>query len=87
MIESYVLFKVSSGSERDVCKQITSFNEVLVADIIYGEYDIIAKVAIPNLEELETFLSEKIRKVPSVILTSTMIIARKFKGIKHRSKK
>jgi DNA-binding Lrp family transcriptional regulator len=80
VIQAYVLFKVSSGTERETCEKLVDFDEVLVAGIIYGEYDVIAKISVPDMKTLEAFLSERIRKVPSVILTSTMIVAREYKG-------
>ena len=86
-VQAYVLFKVSSGAEREVCKKIINFDEVLIADVIFGEYDIIARVSVPDLQSLEEFLAEKMRKVPSVLLTSTMIIAREYRGKSQRSKK
>jgi len=85
-VQAYILFKVSSGSEREVCRKIADFDEVLVASVIYGEYDVIAKVSAPDLQTLDEFLSVKIRKVPSVLLTSTMIIAREYEGKTRRSK-
>ncbi|MDH5483029.1 MAG: Lrp/AsnC ligand binding domain-containing protein [Candidatus Bathyarchaeota archaeon] len=66
---------------------MADFDEVSIAGIIYGEYDLIAKVSVPNLEALEKFLAEKIRKVPSIILTSTMIVAREYKGKNQRVRK
>ena len=87
MVQAYVLFKVSSGNEREVCKKIADFDEVLVVGIIYGEYDVIVKISVPDLQALEEFLSVKVRKVPSVILTSTMIIAREYKGKSQRIKR
>jgi len=87
VVQAYVLFKVSSGTEREVCKKIVEFDEVLVAGTIYGEYDVIAKVSVPELRALEDFLAEKIRSVPGVILTSTMIIAREYVGKTRRIKK
>jgi DNA-binding Lrp family transcriptional regulator len=87
VVQAYVLFKVSSGTEREVCEKIADFDEVLVAGIVYGEYDVVAKISVPDLEALETFLSEKMRNVPSVMLTSTMIIAREYKGKTQRVKK
>ncbi|UCC33327.1 MAG: Lrp/AsnC ligand binding domain-containing protein [Candidatus Bathyarchaeota archaeon] len=87
MVQAYVLFKVSSGTEREVCEEIAGFDEVLVVGIIYGEYDVVAKISVPNMQVLEEFLAEKIRKVTSVILTSTMIVAREYKGKSQRIKK
>ena len=85
-IKAYVLFKVSSGAERDICRKISNLDEVLEASVIYGEYDLIAKVRVKDLSELETFLTEKIRAIPSVILTSTMIVAREYRGRVERER-
>jgi len=83
---AYVLFKVSSGTEREVCQKLIEFGEVIQADIIFGEYDVIAKVATQDLDKLEEFVSLKIRNVPNVLVTSTMIISRKYKGKSQYSK-
>jgi DNA-binding Lrp family transcriptional regulator len=85
-VVAYVLFKVSSGTEREVCQKLIEFGEVIQADIIFGEYDVIAKVATPDLGKLEEFVSRKVRNVPNVLVTSTMIISREYKGKKQRPK-
>ena len=84
-IKAYVLMKVNSGTERDVCKQISEFDEVVDASIIYGEFDLLVKVSVDELGALETFLSENIRNIPSIILTSTMIVAREYVGKNKRN--
>ena len=83
---AYVLFKVGSGTEREVCQKLVEFGEAVQADIIFGEYDVIAKVATQDLDKLEEFVSLKVRNVPNVLVTSTMIISREYKGKSHRSK-
>ena len=83
---AYVLFKVSSGTEREVCQKLIEFGEVVQADIIFGEYDVIAKVATQDLDKLEDFMSQKVRTVPNVFVTSTMIISREYKGKSQRPK-
>ena len=85
-ILAYVLFKVASGTERDVAEKLTEFAEVVQADIVFGEYDVIARVAIEDLEKLEEFVSHSIRNVPNVLVTSTMIISREYKGKRFRPK-
>jgi len=84
-IKAYVLMKVSSGSERDICRKIVEFDEVMDVSIVYGEFDIIAKVKVDELETLENFLSENLRSMPSIMLTSTMIVAREYKGRAKRN--
>lgn len=83
---AYVLFKVSSGTEREVAQKLIEFEEVLQADIIFGEYDVIAKLSTKDLDTLENFVSEKIRNVPNVLVTSTMIISREYRGKTQRPK-
>lgn len=84
-VQAYILVKVNSGAEKEVCRNIINLDEVLEASITYGEYDIVAKVSVPELHSLEDFLSDQARKVPGVILTSTMIIAQEYRGKKARS--
>ena len=83
---AYVLFKVSSGTEREVAQKLVEFDEVLHADIIFGEYDVVAKMSTKDLDSLENFISEKIRTVPNVLVTSTMIISREYRGKNYRPK-
>jgi DNA-binding Lrp family transcriptional regulator len=83
---AYVLFKVSSGTEREVCQKLIEFDEVMQADIIFGEYDVVAKIATQDLGKLEEFVSLKFRNVPNVLVTSTMIISREYKGNSQRPK-
>ena len=85
-IIAYVLFKVSSGTEREVCQKLIEFDEVVQADIVFGEYDVIAKIVTPDLDKLEEFVSSKVRNVPNVLVTSTMIISREYKGKRNRPK-
>ncbi len=83
---AYVLFKVNSGTEREVCQKIVTFDEVLEADVIFGEYDVVAKISAADLDALEDFLSQKLRNVPSIVLTSTMLVGREYKGKTQRPK-
>ncbi|MCW4045648.1 MAG: Lrp/AsnC ligand binding domain-containing protein [Candidatus Bathyarchaeota archaeon] len=83
---AYVLFKVNSGTEREVCQKIVAFDEVLHAEIIFGEFDVIAKISASDLDALEDFLSQKLRNVPSVVLTSTMVVGREYRGKNQRLK-
>ncbi len=85
-ILSYVLFKVASGTEREVAQKLIEFEEVVQADIVFGEYDVIARLSIDDLNELQDFVSERIRTVTNVLVTSTMIISREYKGKSTRPK-
>jgi len=86
VVKAYILFKVNSDREREICKKIVEHDEVLEASIIYGEYDLIAKVNAEDMGQIDSF-TEKIRTMPSIILTSTMIVAREYKGKANRNPK
>jgi DNA-binding Lrp family transcriptional regulator len=83
---AHVLFKVASGTERDISQKLIEFDEVMQADIVFGEYDVIARIATDDLYALEDFVSQKVRTVPNVLVTSTMIISREYKGKNYRPK-
>ena len=83
-ILAYVLFKVNSGTEREVAQKLIEFDEVIQADIIFGDYDVVAKMATQDLDKLESFVSERVRAVPNVLVTSTMIISREYKARSQR---
>ena len=83
---AYVLFKVSSGTEREVAQKMIEFEEVMQADVVFGEYDVIARVTTDDLGKLQDFVSDKIRTVPNVLVTSTMIISKEYRGKFYRPK-
>ncbi len=83
---AYVMFKVSSGTEREVAQKLIEFDEVQQADLIFGEYDVVAKILTKDLDALEDFVSDHVRNVPNVLVTSTMIISRGYKAKSQRPK-
>jgi len=80
MVLAYVLITIQSGSEREVLKKVSSFEETKQVDMVYGEYDAIVKVQVEEISELEKFLSDKLRALPNIFLTTTMIVAKRYKG-------
>ena len=77
---AYVLVTLQSGSEKNVLKKVASFEEVEEVDLVYGEYDAMVKVLVEEMSQLDKFLSDKLRVLPDIYLTTTMIVARQYKG-------
>jgi DNA-binding Lrp family transcriptional regulator len=75
MPEAYVLLKVAPGYERSIVKTLKDIPEIEEIKELYGEWDIITRASVGKIEELDALLSEKMRKVKGVTLTSTMIVA------------
>jgi DNA-binding Lrp family transcriptional regulator len=76
---AYILVTLKSGAERDVCERVSSFEEVVQVDELYGEYDAIVKVRIEDLSRLDKFLTDKLRALPDIFLTTTMIVAKEYR--------
>jgi hypothetical protein len=53
---------------------------VLYADTVFGEYDVATRVAVEDLEGFERFVSDRIRLIANVLVTSTMIISKAYAG-------
>jgi DNA-binding Lrp family transcriptional regulator len=75
MAKAYVLLKVTPGYERNIVKELTDLPEIEDINELYGEWDIITKASVERIEDLDALLSEKMRKIEGVTLTSTMIVA------------
>lgn len=71
-ITVFLLVNVGVGREDDVLKAIRSMEFVEEAYIVYGEYDIVAKISLPALELLDKVVTN-IRKLGGVTRTSTLI--------------
>ena len=79
MVLAYILVTLKSGAERDVCEKVSSFEEVVQVDELYGEYDAIVKVRVEDLSQLDKFLTDRLRALPDIFLTTTMIVAREYR--------
>ena len=75
MAKAYVLLKVAPGYERNIAEELTDMPEIEEVNELYGEWDIITKASVAGIEDLDALLSEKIRRIEGVTLTSTMIVA------------
>ena len=75
MAKAYVLLKVRPGYERNIVKELKGLPEIEDVNELYGEWDIITKASVVRIEDLDALLSEKMRKIEGVTLTSTLIVA------------
>ncbi len=78
-VKAYILVNVSTGTEDEVSKALAKFDAVEEVATIYGEYDAIIKVAAKDMNELDDFITSRLRSLPNIFMTSTMIIAKEHK--------
>ncbi|MFN7088584.1 MAG: Lrp/AsnC family transcriptional regulator [Candidatus Paceibacteria bacterium] len=75
MVIAYVLATVRSGMEKDVVDALKKEEKIKEAYLVYGEFDIIAKIELDGISELSDFVLDKIRAIPAIEKTTTLIVA------------
>ncbi|MGD0550552.1 MAG: Lrp/AsnC ligand binding domain-containing protein [Candidatus Bathyarchaeia archaeon] len=74
MPSAFVLINAEIGSEDDVLKQLKSLPNVKESYVVYGVYDIVAKVSADTMDKLKEIVTWKIRRLDKVRSTLTMIV-------------
>jgi DNA-binding Lrp family transcriptional regulator len=71
---AFVLINAEIGAESEVLKGLKDIPEVKEAYMVYGVYDIIARIQTETMQELKDIISWKIRRLDKVRSTLTMIV-------------
>jgi len=74
MSSAIVLINTEIGAESDVINALTRIEGIKEIYEVYGMYDIVVKVEAGSHEALRELVINKIRKIPQVRGTTTMII-------------
>lgn len=72
---AYLLIRVLED-ENGVMEKLKSMKEVKEVHVLFGEWDLLVKLEMPEPEMVGTFVMEKVRSIKEVKLTSTMIVAK-----------
>jgi len=71
---AFVLINAEIGSEDEVLKSLKTIPNVKEAYVVYGVYDIVARVEAEAMEKLKDVVTWKIRRLDKVRSTLTMIV-------------
>jgi len=71
---AFVLINTEIGAEEEVLAELRKVNEVKEAYMVYGVYDIIARIQADTMEKLKEIVSWKIRRLDKVRSTLTMLV-------------
>ncbi|MFQ5940798.1 MAG: Lrp/AsnC ligand binding domain-containing protein [Nitrososphaerales archaeon] len=74
MPSAYVLINCDLGSEESIIKEIKGLEGVKEVKGTYGVYDVIAKVDSDKMDALKDTITWKIRRMPKVRSTVTLIV-------------
>jgi DNA-binding Lrp family transcriptional regulator len=69
---SYLLLLVDVGREHSVAKELRRLPGVTEAQVVYGEYDIVARIELGDVTLMDETVTMA-RKLPGVTRTSTLI--------------
>lgn len=69
-----VLINAEIGSEDEVAGELRKISNVIESYVVYGVYDIVAKVEADSMDKLKEIVTWKIRRLDKVRSTLTMIV-------------
>jgi DNA-binding Lrp family transcriptional regulator len=79
MSKAIVLINAEIGKENDILQELCKIAEVERALLVYGVYDLVANLQADTMEKLEDAITLKIRRIPGIRSTLTLIVSRQCK--------
>jgi len=76
---AYVLINAETGTEGELLDELMNIEGVEEAYIVYGVYDIITKIRAEDMDKLKEIISWRIRRLPKVRSTLTMMVVESVK--------
>ncbi len=77
MISAYILITIQPGKTDKAIKEMRQLDNVAKISVIAGEYDIVVRAQVKNLEELLN-VTDKIQMIDGVTKTTTQIIEKEI---------
>jgi len=74
MPTAFVLINVELGAEEELVRELKKVENVKAVYVVYGVYDIIAKIEGDTMEKVKETVTWKIRRLEKVRSTLTMIV-------------
>ncbi len=78
MSSAIVLINTQSGTESKLVEDLGGMKEVEAAYLVYGVYDIAIKVTTESAEALDSFLMQKVRSLPGIKSTLTLLVSKSY---------
>lgn len=72
MVIGFILISTRSHEEENILAKLNSTPEVQEAHLLFGEYDIIAKVVARDFNGVSKIVLDKIRSLDGVVHTETL---------------
>jgi len=76
MPTAFVFINTAPASMPEVLKKIKEIEGVKEVEMLYGIFDIVAKVTTETMDQLKQIITFKIRMLPNVLTTNTLLAVR-----------
>lgn len=75
MLDAFILVQATPGKAALVAEEVRSMEGVTEAETVTGPYDVIARVRVGNLHDLEVLITARLKTLDEVIrvLASTVV--------------
>jgi DNA-binding Lrp family transcriptional regulator len=70
---AYLMINCHNGCESHVVDELRTFSAVKQVQITVGRHDILTLIETGTLDELRDVIAQKIRKIPEVYCTTTLV--------------
>jgi len=71
---AFVLINADLGAEEELVRELRGIDHVKEVYVVYGVYDIVAKIEADTMEKVKETITWKIRRLEKVRSTLTMIV-------------
>ena len=69
-----MFIRAKPGKERDVLERVRKISNVTESFLLYGDYDVVAKVETEKKERLQEIVMKQIRNIKNIDNTSTNFV-------------
>lgn len=76
MPTALIFINTETASMPEVLKKVVAIEGVEEAEMVYGIYDIVARVKTESMDKLKHIVAYNIRALPDVRSTQTMLVVR-----------
>jgi DNA-binding Lrp family transcriptional regulator len=71
---AFVFMNIDTGGEQEVLNQLRGIPSVKEAYLVYGVYDLVARIEAETMEKLKEIVTWKVRRLDKVRSTLTTIV-------------
>jgi DNA-binding Lrp family transcriptional regulator len=77
-VSAYIFFLVKLGKSPEVIEQLRKIPQIDSVAVVTGNYDVIAKIVVNNLEELYEIATQKIHMIEGIEDTHTAVVEKEI---------